>query len=116
MSGKKWALILVGGGAVALVAMCTVLVVAVSVVGDELSEELGEMNTTQGIEKMLQTDAGREYMLRQPCEDVMIEYDSMLIAGDTVAKTHVANVYNLKADLSVFIATSDAAAAVERCK
>jgi hypothetical protein len=57
----------------------------------------------------------RAYMLSQPCEDIMAEYNSMKVAGHDVAVLHVANVYNIKADLITYVTSSDARARIDQC-
>ena len=89
-----------------------VLTVSALVAVDEAIEELQDLPTTPG----LANDDGRDYMLRQPCTDVMSEYNSVKGLNDhDLAVSHVASVYNIKTGFDPFIANSDASARVTQC-
>ena len=78
-------------------------------------EEL-ENTTIEDLSESLANDQGREFMLAQPCVDVMAEYNAMVSAGHDAALSHVSNVYNIKTGTNPYIAISDAQARVAECR
>lgn len=71
--------------------------------------------TVEKLSNSLANDAGRAFMLSQPCVDVLAEYNAMKIAGHDAAAMHVSNVYNIKTGTDPYIAISDALARIEEC-
>jgi len=117
----KWIIGIIIGGLL-LVIGCSAVVcgVFVATVADDLSEieDLSSADIGQSITELsnqLANDEGREYMLAQPCEDVMAEYRALASIGHDSAVMHVSGVYNIKTGSQPYIAISDASARVEEC-
>ncbi len=107
----------IAGGILSILAIVISILLAVLVFAavddavDDLDRSLEEISDS------LSTDDGREFMLRQPCVDVMAEYNAMVgVTGHDSAVLHVSNVYNLKADFGTYVAVSDAAARIRQCQ
>lgn len=116
----------IAGGILSLISivLAILFVVLVFAAVDEAVEDLNELSTNpeklqeavEGLSDFLANDEGRAFMLRQPCTDVMAEYNAMKDLGHDAAVMQVSNVYNIKTGGNPYIAVSDAAARVEQCR
>ena len=105
MNKKAWIVLIVVGGLLLLGSCVAILAVA----GSSLSDTIDDLDSA------LENDGGREYMLSQPCSDVMTEYTTVAVMGQSTAIAHVANVYNIKTGTTPYIALSDVRAKVNQC-
>ena len=116
MSGWKMFFIVLAAVFVAIVGSCVAFATCIGVAVSSIDTADDPLGAVEDLSDALANDRGREYMLSQPCTDVMAEYNAMKIAGHDAAVTHVANTYNIKTGTSPYIAISDASARVEQCQ
>ena len=93
-------------GSILLIAVCVAAVAGVVDSTDDVTR----------LSESLSSDAGREYMMSRSCTDVIAEYNAMSILGHDAAVMHVSNVYNTKTGANPYIAVSDAAAKINKCR
>ncbi len=102
------------------IVLSIIFAVIIYAVVDSAVDSLNDLSTDsdgviRDLTDSLSNEGGRAYMNRQPCIDVMAEYDAMKLVGHDTAVMHVSSVYNAKAGFSTYVAVSDAASRVRDC-